>query len=78
MVVAMAFGLVGCHDDSQPQEVASYDGSSFVIVESGLEYCIVYHKDTKVMYTMSIGYYNEGDFTVMVNADGSPMLYEEE
>lgn len=78
MIVAMAFGLIGCHDDSQPKELESVDGSSFLIVEYGVNYDIVYHKETKVMYIVSDGEYNRGNFTVMVNADGTPMLYKED
>ena len=77
MIVAMVFGLIGCHDDSQPKELESVDGSSFLIVERGVYYYIVYHKETKVMYTVSDGQYNRGNFTVMVNADGTPMVYKE-
>lgn len=78
MIVAMAFGLIGCHDDSQPKELESVDGSSFLIVEYGVNYDIVYHKETKVMYVVSDGEYNRGNFTVMVNADGTPMVYKED
>lgn len=78
MIVAMAFGLIGCHDDSQPKELKSVDGSSFLIVEYGVNYEIVYHKETKVMYIVSNGERNRGNFTVMVNADGTPMTYKED
>ena len=78
MIVAMAFGLIGCHNDSQPKELESVDGSSFLIVEYGVNYDIVYHKETKVMYIVSDGEYNRGNFTVMVNADGTPMVYKED
>ena len=78
MIVAMAFGLIGCHDDSQPKELESVDGSSFLMVEDGVSYDIVYHKETKVMYIVSDGQYNRGSFTVMVNADGTPMIYKED
>lgn len=51
-------------------------GLSFVLVEqeifTGHYYKIVYHKETKVMYVL--GQYN--DFTVMLNPDGSPMVWE--
>lgn len=50
--------------------------SMFVLVEECYAWEIVYHKDTKVMYSVSNGRYNLGNFTVLVNADGSPMLYE--
>lgn len=78
MIVAMAFGLIGCHDDSQPRELESVDGSSFLMVEDGVNYDIVYHKETKVMYIVSGGQYNRGNFTVMVNADGTPVIYKED
>ena len=50
--------------------------SMFVRVEATYEWWIVYHKDTKVMYAVSIGQYNNGNFTLLVNADGTPMVYE--
>ena len=40
-------------------------------------YEVVYHKDTKVMYVIARGKYTDGNFTLLVNPDGSPMLYEE-
>lgn len=53
------------------------DTSMFVIVESASSWHVVYHKDTKVMYAVSAGGYNSGTFTLLVDADGKPMLYEE-
>lgn len=32
--------------------------------------------NTKVMYAISDGAHNYGNFTLLVNADGTPMLYE--
>lgn len=40
-------------------------------------YDIVYHRDTKVMYVVSHSSYNIGTFTVLVNPDGTPMLYND-
>ena len=37
---------------------------------------VVYHRDTKVMYVVSAASYNRGVFTVMVNPDGTPMIWE--
>lgn len=48
----------------------------FITVENGDLYKIVYHKITKVMYAVSYGYYNRGSFTLLVDADGKPMLWE--
>lgn len=50
--------------------------SMFVLIEKGEFWNIYYHQETKVMYVMSLSSYNRGNFTVMVNPDGSPMLYE--
>lgn len=51
--------------------------SDFVIVEKNSDFYIIYHKETKVMYAVSGSQYNHGNFTLLVNADGSPMTYRE-
>lgn len=51
----------------------------FVCIESGDEYQIVYHRDTKVMYVISENYSSYGPraiFTVMLDADGKPLLWK--
>ena len=50
--------------------------SMFVLVEHATSWRIVYHKDTMVMYAVSAGQYNCGTFTLLVNPDGTPMLWE--
>ncbi len=52
--------------------------SMFVQVEMAGIWAVVYHKDTKVMYVVSTGSYNHGTFTLLVDADGKPMIYEGE
>lgn len=49
----------------------------FVEVERTMIYRVVYHKDTKVMYTISYGTHNSGAFTLLVDENGDPMLWEE-
>ena len=49
-----------------------------VIVESLGNYCIIYDKYTKVMYSVSDSAYNRGAVTLLVDADGKPLLYTEE
>ena len=54
--------------------------SMFIVCEPHtLDKCwdVVYHKDTKVMYAVSSGGFNSGNFTLLVNPDGSPMLWGE-
>lgn len=50
----------------------------FEQVGYGEDYIIVYHKQTKVMYVVSAEYRNRGNFTVLVNPDGTPMIYKAE
>ena len=49
----------------------------FVLIEVAASWKIVYHKDTKVMYAVSNGNDNYGTFTLLVNADGTPMVWGE-
>lgn len=52
--------------------------SMFVEVETAEDWKVVYHKNTKVMYVISDCDYNRGTFTLLVDADGKPMVYEGE
>lgn len=74
MVVVCSILLFGCADDSNDAENRK---SSFITIEDGNFWRIVYHKKTKVMYTMSTGAHNYGNLTLLVNPDGSPMIYKE-
>lgn len=79
-VILLALLLCSCSSKMLTEEEVSMDNTSnlsmFIQVEDGNCYKIVYHKDTKVMYAVSDGYYNSGAFTVLLNADGTPMLWE--
>ena len=82
LAILMVFALcaclfVGCSGNSVMEREISKE-SSFVIVENGECYYVVYHKDTKVMYTISTGGSNYGNFSLLVNADGTPMIWEGE
>ena len=75
LAVMMLLTCVGC--STVPEEKTNEETSMFVRVETGslagYSYNIVYHKETKVMYAVSY----EGIFTVMLDADGKPLLWEE-
>ena len=78
MAIALCACLfVGCRDSSVVGEEVSKN-SSFIIVEDGISYYIAYHKDTKVMYAISAGGYECSRFCLLVNADGTPMIWEGE
>jgi hypothetical protein len=69
------FSLGGCSRTKVDENIQS--SSMFVVVERSDMWRIVYHKETKVMYAVS-SYYSDncGNFTLLVNADGTPMLWE--
>lgn len=50
----------------------------YVKVYSGFDYDIVYDKDTMVMYSISTATDSRGVATVMLNADGTPKLWDGE
>lgn len=79
LVVLLLFIFAGCSDMSTLEEETPKDDSSmFVVIEhnmhNGYHYSVVYHKETKVMYALNS--YNH--FTVMVDAEGNPLLYSED
>ena len=80
ILLVLALCLVmfaGCDASIERTEVADEGQSMFVLVESTPLWRVVYHRETKVMYAVSRGTYSQGIFTLLVNADGSPMLWEE-
>lgn len=48
----------------------------FTWVDSGSYYNVVYHNKTKVMYVVSDVRYNIGTFTVLIDAEGKPLIWE--
>ena len=74
LVVVVLF-FVGC-DDTNTSVKASDD--VFVMVSKNFSYAVVYDRETKVMYAISDATYNQGNFTMLVNADGTPKLYKGE
>ena len=81
MLIALVFSLVGCGGTKQLteedfEEASKNEYSMFIRVENTGLYDVVYHKTTRVMYAISRGGYNQGTFTVLLNADGTPMLYK--
>lgn len=67
------------------EELETRDEEMFVVVQENWEYDIIYDKETKVMYTYSKDgngyrtmYDNKGVFTLLVDEDGKPKLWNEE
>lgn len=74
-LVIMVLFFVGC-DNTNNSVRASDD--VFVTVSENHDYAVVYDRETKIMYTVSKGSYNMGNFTVLLDVDGTPKLYKGE
>lgn len=73
IVFMSTFTACGATVEKEPECAASM----FIEVENVDSWCVVYHRETKVMYAISDGPYNTGNFTLLVNADGTPMLWDD-
>lgn len=60
---------------SEKDTKAESNTSMFIKLETTENWIVVYHKDTRVMYAVSNDAYIQGIFTMLVNADGTPMIY---
>lgn len=76
MVLALCLSLCAC--GSPPVQVESdvSNASMFVEVENNTFWRVVYHRETKVMYAISQGTRNYGNFTVLLNPDGTPQVWK--
>ena len=83
LVLCTCLLLTGCGEASESteennqQQESKQEKGEFITIEREWYYDIVYDKDSKVMYTVSCGTNSQGIFTLLVNADGTPMVYEE-
>lgn len=79
VMILFMFLLTGCGGGTSTPDFQK--SNMFVCIQEADDYNaydIVYHRDTKVMYAVSHSCYNIGTFTVLVNPDGTPMLYDVE
>lgn len=79
LVIILSLNLVGCGRANlrNASTLDVIDNSMFIEIEKGASWRVVYHEETKVMYVVSYASYNGGNFVLLVNPDGSPMIYEE-
>lgn len=76
-IVLILLMLAGCTKIESVSE-DPVNVSRFMMVENCDPWRIVVDRETKVMYAVSIGQYNRGTFTLLVDADGKPLLWEGE
>lgn len=70
-------GLTAC-DYTEVEKESKKESSMFIKIEEAPYWSVVYNRETKVMYAVSNGYYNSGTFTLLVDENGKPMLYQAE
>lgn len=79
LLTAFSFTACGNSTVNATDSNNNYNGNMFTRVRSGLgDFYVVYDNETKVMYAVSNGDYNKGVLTMLVNADGTPKIYEGE
>lgn len=78
IIVSIVLMFAGCASTrAEAKEVDDTDDSNTFILVNADYYCwVVYHKDAKVMYAVSRAPNNIGTYTLLVNADGTPMIWE--
>lgn len=67
--------FVGCSGYSDENKVSDELQPTFVEIERDTRWIVVYDQDTKVMYVVSLG---SGYFTLLVDENGKPKLYQGE
>lgn len=70
--------LVGCARAEIAEPTKTGKTSRFITVETTSSWKVVVDKETGVMYAVSWGGYNTGTFTLLVDADGKPLIYKGE
>ena len=78
-VLLLAIMLTGCGEVSPVEKAEeSVEISRFIEIERAIGWKIVADKETGVMYAVSNGGYNMGNFTLLVDKNGNPLIWEGE
>lgn len=82
LLLLTTISIAACN--SQSVDVSNYNSNDmFARVYTDNDFYVIYDNETKVMYAVSSGGgrfngYNRGNLTMLVNADGTPKLYDGE
>lgn len=78
-IVALLLGIICLTGCSVRIRTDSYsDSARFVCIGNGYDFKVFYDRTTGVEYAVSNGGYNYGTVTLLVDADGFPLIYEGE
>ena len=79
LVLVLGLMLAGCANgkvDAGKIADAEVDNRMFMVVSTEGSGKVLVDKATGVMYWMSYGSYNVGTLTLLINADGTPRIWE--
>ena len=74
IILLMAIMLTGC--GATVDKETQSETSRFIELERTNAWLIVTDKETGVMYSVSNGGYNQGTFTLLVDENGKPLVWE--
>ena len=80
LIIGLALLMNGCTCNVSDVVVVTESETPETFIEiddGGSGFHIVYHTETKVMYAVSDSGNNYGTVTLLVDADGKPLLWEE-
>lgn len=78
LFILMLCFMASCNINTVEDKTDSYIRSRFIVLEYTGTWKVVYDYETKVMYTVSMGHYNAGNFTMLVDSTGKPLLWKRE
>lgn len=73
-LIGLSMIFTGC--GRSEEKVEASNESRFMRIETKLNWWIFADRETGVMYAVSRGGYNCGNFTLLVDANGDPLIYE--
>ena len=77
VVIIMLLLAVGCAKvEKAKPEPERINQSRFTEIECTATWRIVADRETGVMYAVSLGMYNIGNFTLLVDADGNQLIHK--
>lgn len=76
IICMLVFLIVACAMFRKIEDKNFEETSMFCQVEDNAYWTVYYHKKTKVMWIRNKGNFGGKDFEVLVDADGSPMIWE--
>lgn len=78
IILFMAIMLTGCAPTKVDEKSEKATTSRFIELEVTSAWRVVADKETGVMYAVSEGGYNRGTFTLLVDENGKPLIWDGE